>query len=57
MKTLLALSLMMSTIAFANEQQEIAQEEQQVAVKKVLVQEEAIEEVAQQEAQACETCE
>lgn len=57
MKTLLALSLMMSTIAFANEQQEIAQEEQQVAVKKVLVQEEAVEEVAQQETQACEACE
>jgi hypothetical protein len=57
MKTLLALSLMMSSIAFAGEEQEIAQEEQQVAVKKVLVLEEGAEEVAQEEAQACEAAE
>lgn len=57
MKSLLVLSLMMSTIAFANEQQEIAQEEQQVAVKKVLVPEEAAEVACQDESQACEVCE
>lgn len=49
MKSLLVLSLMMTTFAFANDQQEPAQIEPSVAAKKVLVVEEGAEEIAQAE--------
>lgn len=59
MKSILALSLMMTACAFANEQQEAVPNEQQVAAKKILVLEEegALEEIAQAEAPTLEASE
>lgn len=59
MKSILALSLMMTACAFANEQQEAAPIEQQVAATKILVLEEegALEEIAQAEAPTLEASE